>query len=73
MRLKLPVVYDGTTYQRILEYILWYDLAGKRQTSLSLLDMNSNSITRAPAGRVTLAGKEDTDGRQHQNHPAPEL
>lgn len=28
MRLKLPVRYNGITYQQITEYILWYDAAG---------------------------------------------
>lgn len=45
MRLKLPVRYNGITYQQITEYILWYDAAGTRRTSVSLLDKNSHSIT----------------------------
>ena len=44
MRLKLPVRYNGITYQQITEYILWYDAAGTRHTSVSLLDKNSHSI-----------------------------
>lgn len=58
MRLKLPVRYKGITYQRITEYILWYDAADTRHTSVSLLDKNSHSITRAPADRVELAAQE---------------
>lgn len=33
MRLKLPVRYNGITYQQITEYILWYDAAGTRRES----------------------------------------
>lgn len=58
MRLKLPVRYNGITYQQITEYILWYDAAGTRRTSVSLLDKNSHSITRAPADRVELVAQE---------------
>lgn len=57
MRLKLPVRYNGGEYLRISEYILWYDAAGHRQTSVSLLDKNNNSVTRAPADRVEMAAQ----------------
>lgn len=74
MRLKLPVRHNGITYQRITEYILWYDEAGTRRTSVSLLDKNSNSITRAAADRVELAAQEGgTDEQHHQRNPAREL
>ena len=58
MRLRLPVVYNGITYQRIIEYILWYDDTDKRKTSLVLLDETNRSITRAPADRVELTAQE---------------
>nr|DAM37332.1 MAG TPA: hypothetical protein [Caudoviricetes sp.] len=60
MKHKQPVVYDGRRYLRISAYILWYDSAGARRTSVEILDPNNNSITRAPADRVTLAEKEVT-------------
>lgn len=60
MRRKLPVVFDGIAYQRITEYILWYDSTNARRTSVTLLDKNSNGIVRAPADRVALAEMEDT-------------
>lgn len=58
MRLRLPVVYNGITYQRIIEYILWYDDTDTRKTSLVLLDDTNRSITRAPADRVELVAQE---------------
>lgn len=74
MRLKLPVRYNGITYRKIAEYILWYDPTGNRRTSVSLLDKNSHSITRAPADRIELAAQEGgTDEQHHQGDPAREL
>ena len=74
MRLKLPARYNGIAYQQITEYILWYDAAGTRRTSVSLLDKNSHSITRAPADRVELVAQEGgTDEQHHQRDPAREL
>lgn len=58
MRHRRPVLYDGRRYLRISAYILWYDSAGARRTSVEILDPNNNSITRAPADRVTLAEEE---------------
>lgn len=58
MRLRLPVMYNGITYQRIIEYILWYDDTDTRKTSLVLLDDTNRSITRAPADRVELVAQE---------------
>ena len=58
MRRKLPVNFDGITYRRILEYILWYDDAGQRKTSVTLLDKTNRSTTRAPADRIEPAEKE---------------
>ena len=54
MRHRRPVLYDGRRYLRISAYILWYDSAGARRTSVEILDPNNNSVTRAPADRVTL-------------------
>ncbi len=73
MRLKLPVRYNGNDYPQIVEYILWYDSAGHRQTSLTLLDRTGHSTIRVPADRVELAGKEENDGQDNPGDPAPEL
>ena len=64
MRRKLPVVSNGIEYQRITEYILWFNGAGDRLTSVNLLDKNGNSLTRVPADAVELAtkAKEETNG-----------
>jgi hypothetical protein len=53
MRKRLPVVYDGRQYDRIDEYIAWYDRNGKRQLSCGLV--RNNCIVRVPADKVKLA------------------
>lgn len=63
MRLKLPVRYNGITYQQITEYILWYDAAGTRRTSVSLLDKNSHSIPSSQTCAI-MEQKEPDDERQ---------
>ena len=52
MRKRLPVVYDGRQYDRIGEYIAWYDSSGKRQLSCGLIV--NNCIVRVPADKVRL-------------------
>jgi hypothetical protein len=47
------VVYDGRRYDRIGEYVAWYDSSGKRQLSCGLIV--SNCIVRVPADKVELA------------------
>ena len=54
MKHRLPVVYEGIRYERILEYISWYDGKGKRQLSVALIDSN-NRLHRVLADRVALA------------------
>lgn len=54
MRNRLPVVYEGIRYERIMEYISWYDGRGKRQLSVALIDSN-NRLHRVLADRVALA------------------
>ena len=56
MRDRLPVVCDGTRYDRILEYISFYDNNTKRRLSVVLLARNCT--VRVPADKVTLAEKE---------------
>lgn len=60
MRLRLPVAYDGIRYDRILEYISWYDDTGKRRLSCGLV--RQNYIIRVPAEKVELA-ERNNDGK----------
>lgn len=53
MRDRLPVVYDGVRYDRIREYISWYDEKKKRRLSVVLLARNCT--VRVPANKVELA------------------
>lgn len=53
MKRKLPVMCEGKRYERILEYVMWYDRNNKRQLSLVLLQ--GRSSYRVPADKVELA------------------
>ena len=53
MRKRLPVVYDGRRYDRIGEYVAWYDRNDKRQLSCGLIV--NNCIVRVPADKVSLS------------------
>ncbi|MBQ9733940.1 MAG: hypothetical protein IJV74_06875 [Clostridia bacterium] len=55
MREQLPVIYDGRRYDRIIEYISWYDTNKKRRLSAVLL--LGRSSYRVPAEKVELAEK----------------
>lgn len=52
MKRRLPVRYNGERYDRILEYVLWYDNDGKRRLSLVLLQ--GRSSYRVPAEKVEI-------------------
>lgn len=52
---RKPVIYDGAVYPRILEYILWFDDAGERNYSVTLLDKNGATRVRASANKIKLA------------------
>ena len=52
MRRKLPVMCKGHKYERISEYIMWYDESGKRKLSLVLV--KGNTCIRVLAERVEL-------------------
>lgn len=52
MRKRLPVMYDGTRYDRIIEYISWYDR--NRQHRLSVVLQRQRYSVRVPADKVTL-------------------
>lgn len=51
MRNRTPVMYNGQIYERILEYILWYDNNGDRKLSAVLL-ADGNYTVRVPAEKV---------------------
>ena len=53
MRDKLPVVCDGKRYEKITEYISWYNGNGQHQLSVVLI--NKNHSMRVPADKVSLA------------------
>lgn len=53
MRDRLPVVYDGVRYDRIQEYVAWYDERNRRRLSVVLLARNYT--VRVPANKVELA------------------
>lgn len=52
MRKRLPVMYDGTRYDRIIEYISWYDR--NRKHRLSVVLQRQRYSVRVPADKVTL-------------------
>lgn len=52
MRKRLPVMYDGTRYDRIIEYISWYDR--NRKHRLSVVLQRQRYSVRVPANKVTL-------------------
>lgn len=57
MRDRLPVVCDGRQYDRIQEYISWYDDNGKRRLSCGLIE--KNFYIRVPAEKVELAERSE--------------
>lgn len=50
MKRRCPVFYDGKRYDRIIEYISWYDNNGYRRLSAVLLQ--GRSSFRVPAEKV---------------------
>ena len=52
MRDRLPVVYEGTRYDRITEYVAWYDADKKLQLSAVL--RSGNYTIRVLADKVEL-------------------
>lgn len=53
MRGQLPVIYEGRQYERITEYICWYDSKGNRRLSVNL--KSGRALYRVPADKVDLA------------------
>ena len=52
MRDRVPVVVDGVRYDRIAEYIMWFDDNGKRRLSCGVIE--KNFYMRVPAEKVRL-------------------
>lgn len=52
MRSRKPVSYDGIQYDRITEYVSWYDNFGKHHLSVTLLA--NNCTIRVPADKITI-------------------
>lgn len=55
MRKRCPVMYEGTRYDRIAEYVSWYDEKGRRNLSAVLLAEQGNYTIRIPAEKVREA------------------
>ena len=54
-----PVMYAGRRYERIKDYISWYDFSGvKPVRRLSVVLLDGKSILRVPANKVSLAEEE---------------
>ena len=56
MRDRQPVLYGGTRYDRIADYIAWYD--GSQKLQLSVVLISGNSSFRVPADKVKLLNDE---------------
>ena len=52
MRKQLCVYHRGRRYERIIEYVMWYDYSGKRRLSAVLL--SGRASIRVPAEDVYL-------------------
>lgn len=52
MRKQLCVYYRGRRYERIIEYVMWYDYSGKRRLSAVLL--SGRASIRVPAEDVYM-------------------
>ena len=57
MKRRVPVVYEGVRYERILEYVSWYNTSGARQLSAVLLA--KNCTVRVPAHKVEEYHEEE--------------
>lgn len=52
MQARKPVTYDGVQYERIAEYISWFDNQGKHHLSVNLI--RDNYTIRVPADKISL-------------------
>lgn len=58
MRDRLPVIYEGRRYDRITEFVAWYDYKKKLQLSVVLL--SGNHTLRVLADKVALWNEDET-------------
>lgn len=56
MRKRIPVTYEGIKYDRILEYISWFD--NQNQHHLSAVLLSGRNSVRVPADKVEAVRKE---------------
>jgi hypothetical protein len=52
MRSRTPITYNGVQYDRIAEYISWYDMLGKHNLSVVLI--RGNYSIRVLADKISL-------------------
>ena len=52
MQSRKPVSYDGIRYDRIAEYVSWYDDRGCHHLSVNLV--RDNHMMRVPADKISL-------------------
>jgi len=52
MRSRTPVTYNGIQYERIIEYVSWYDDFGKHQLSVTLI--RDNYTIRVRADKISV-------------------
>lgn len=52
MRSRRPITYNGVQYDRIAEYISWYDLLGKHNLSVVLI--RGNYSIRVLADKISI-------------------
>lgn len=52
MRSRQPITYDGVQYDRIAEYISWYDQLGNHKLSVVLI--RGNYSIRVLADKISL-------------------
>lgn len=52
MQTRKPVTYDGVQYERIAEYVSWFDNLGRHHLSVNLV--RDNYTIRVPADKITL-------------------
>lgn len=53
MRDRKPVTYEGIQYERIAEYVSWYDNFGKHHLSVNLI--RDNYTIRVPADKISIS------------------
>ena len=61
MKNRLPVIHKGTQYDRILDYIFWYDNSGTLRQSVVLLQNQSSVRVLADEVEFFASGVETGD------------